>query len=59
MAFDDWTDEEVELTVTDYFLMLKAELAEVSYNKSSHRKALLPLLGGALCGGHRIQASKH
>jgi len=50
MAFDDWTDEEVELTVADYFLMLKEELAGISYNKTSHRNALLPLLRGRTAG---------
>ncbi|GAB3921785.1 DUF3883 domain-containing protein [Mucilaginibacter myungsuensis] len=46
MAYDDWTDEEVELTVADYFTMLKFDLSGIKYNKTVHRKALLPLLRG-------------
>lgn len=40
----DWSDNEVELTVADYFSMLKEELIDHEYSKSHHRKALLPLL---------------
>jgi hypothetical protein len=42
----DWSREEVEATVADYFAMLAAELAGVSYSKASHRRALVQLLSG-------------
>lgn len=40
----DWTPKEVKLIVEDYFDMLGAELNRQNYNKSEHRKSLLPLL---------------
>lgn len=40
-----WTREEVEATVASYFEMLDAGLRGESFNKTAHRKALLPLLG--------------
>ncbi len=40
----DWTREEVLLIIADYFNMLQLEIAQVPYNKTQHRKALLPLL---------------
>lgn len=40
----DWTEEEVELIVADYFSMLLHELKGESYSKTAHRKALSPLL---------------
>lgn len=39
-----WSNIEVELIVADYFSMLKKELSGQEYNKSEHRKNLLPLL---------------
>jgi len=39
-----WTDAENDLTVAAYFVMLAKELAGAPYNKSEHRRALLPLL---------------
>lgn len=36
----DWSREEVEATVADYFHMLMQELAGQDYNKSAHRRAL-------------------
>ncbi len=39
-----WSQEEVEVTVADYFAMLEKELRGESYNKSAHRRALLVLL---------------
>jgi hypothetical protein len=41
---DDWSRDEVAATVADYFAMLGAELSGVPYNKTAHRRALLPLL---------------
>lgn len=39
-----WTREEVEATVADYFVMLAAELSGKTYNKTDHRRCLIPLL---------------
>ena len=39
-----WNRLEVEATIADYFHMLVMELAGQNYNKSAHRKALLPKL---------------
>lgn len=41
-----WSKLEVEATVSDYLHMLVMELSGQSYNKSSHRKALLKKLTG-------------
>lgn len=41
---EDWSREEVELVVDDYLSMLSAQLAGVPYNKTEHRKKLLPKL---------------
>lgn len=43
---NDWSREEVEATVADYFAMLAAELAGVPYNKAAHRRELGRLLDG-------------
>jgi hypothetical protein len=40
----NWTKEEVELIVADYFDMFNLELSSKYYNKSAHRKILAPLL---------------
>ena len=40
----DWSREEVEATVADYFAMLDAELAGIPYDKTAHRRQLLPKL---------------
>lgn len=42
----DWTGNEVQLVVADYFEMLEAELLGKSFKKSDHRKALAPKLQG-------------
>jgi len=41
---DSWSNTEVELIIADYFAMLTSELKDERYNKSEHRRALLPLL---------------
>jgi hypothetical protein len=41
---DGWSLYEVELIVADYFQMLSEELTGKSFNKSEHRKSLLPIL---------------
>src|SRR5262249_21307218 len=40
----DWSENEVRLTVADYFEMLEAELLGKSYKKSEHRRTLAPKL---------------
>ena len=40
----DWSKKEVKLIVEDYFAMLKKELADQVYSKTSHRKSILPFL---------------
>lgn len=42
----DWTKQEVQLIVSDYFAMLQAEVEGQPYKKSQHRKALIPRLEG-------------
>lgn len=37
----DWTVEELDLIVADYYSMLSAEIRRVSYDKTRHRKALM------------------
>ena len=44
MAGDDWSREEVEATVGDYFAMLRDELAGLPINKSEHNLRLRRLL---------------
>jgi hypothetical protein len=41
---DDWSREEVEATVGDYFDMLGEQLRGQAYNKSEHRRRLGRLL---------------
>ncbi|PRY55493.1 uncharacterized protein DUF3883 [Arcticibacter pallidicorallinus] len=41
---ENWSDNEVDLIVNDYFSMLIEELNGNSYNKSEHRRHLKPLL---------------
>src|SRR6516164_10681306 len=36
----DWTDEELDLIVSDYFLMLTDESAGIPFNKREHNRAL-------------------
>jgi hypothetical protein len=43
---EDWSREEVEATVADYFDMLEKELRGDDYNKSEHRRGLASLLNG-------------
>ncbi len=38
---EDWTGEELDLIIADYFSMLGAEIRRVSYDKTQHRKALM------------------
>ena len=41
---EDWTREEVEIIVAEYFGMLTKELSGIHYNKSEVRRRILPLL---------------
>lgn len=41
VAANDWTAQEIDQIVSDYFTMLSDELAGLSYNKAEHRRALL------------------
>ncbi len=44
MANEDWTDEENDLIVADYFAMLADDVLGNTYNKTEHRRRLLPHL---------------
>jgi hypothetical protein len=44
MAVGAWTDEENDLIVADYFAMLAEDIAGHIYNKTEHRRRLLPML---------------
>jgi hypothetical protein len=46
----DWTPEEANLVVADYFAMLAAELSGSEYSKADHNKELRPLLNGRTKG---------
>ena len=41
---EPWSNREVELIVSDYFIMLVDELAGIAVNKAVHRRTLMPLL---------------
>ncbi len=41
---EDWTRQEVEIIVTEYFEMLAKEQAGIPYNKTETRQRILPLL---------------
>ncbi|WP_037278124.1 hypothetical protein [Rubellimicrobium mesophilum] len=45
MPNEAWTDHENDLIVADYFAMLASEVSRQPYNKSRHRRALVPRLG--------------
>jgi hypothetical protein len=42
---DDWTDEQNDAIVADYFAMLVEDIARRPYNKASHNRALQPKIG--------------
>jgi len=44
MSNEPWTDEENDLIVADYFAMLADDVRGRTYNKTEHRRRLLPLL---------------
>jgi hypothetical protein len=37
----DWSKEEVEIIVSDYFDMMRSELLGEKYNKSEHRRRII------------------
>jgi len=51
----DWTDDELDLIVADYFAMLGAELRGEPYVKAHHNRALMALTGRT----HRSVEAKH
>ena len=53
---EDWSKAEVTLIVDDYFSMFQQELERLKYNKTAHRKELLPKLTNRT---NRAVESKH
>jgi len=47
---EDWSKTEVFLIVDDYFVMLRQELQREKYNKTTHRRELLPKLNNRTDG---------
>lgn len=45
MVNADWTRDEVEATVADYFAMLELELSAEPYSKADHNRALQVRIG--------------
>ncbi len=45
MSNGDWTRDEVEATVADYFVMLESELRGESYSKAEHNRRLQQIIG--------------
>lgn len=41
----DWSDEELDFIIADYFSMLRSELNGAAYNKSAHRRSLIDRIG--------------
>ena len=41
----DWSDDELDIIIADYFSMLRSELNSIEYNKSAHRRSLVKLTG--------------
>ena len=40
----NWSRSEVEIVVSEYFEMLRKQLADIPFNKSEHRRKIMPLL---------------
>ena len=45
MSNGDWTRDEVEATVADYFVMLESELRGETYSKAEHNRRLQQIIG--------------
>ena len=43
---DDWSETEINATITDYFAMLEFEIHGRLYSKADHRRALIQMLNG-------------
>lgn len=56
MANSDWSREEVEVVVTDYFEMLKLQLSGVSFIKAGRRRNIINLLDNR---SHKSIDAKH
>jgi hypothetical protein len=41
---DDWTDQELDLIIADYFSMLDSEIRRSHYDETQHRQALMSLI---------------
>lgn len=41
----DWTDEQNDAIVTDYFAMLAADIVELAYSKAEHNRRLQAMIG--------------
>jgi hypothetical protein len=41
----DWSDDELDFIIADYFAMLRSELNGLEYNKSAHRRSLVARIG--------------
>ncbi|TSA41651.1 MAG: DUF3883 domain-containing protein [Verrucomicrobiales bacterium] len=54
-AGEDWSPQEVRATVLDYMAMLKFELSAQTYNKTTHRRALLTRLAGRSDGAVELK----
>jgi hypothetical protein len=59
MAGDDWTREEVEATVGDYFAMLRDELAGASRQRGAAQRAATSVPARKVEGIGRVQAREH
>lgn len=55
IAGTNWSDEELDAIIGDYFVMLAADLSGQSYVKSHHAKALMEAIGRS----HRSVEFKH
>jgi hypothetical protein len=51
----DWSRDEVEVIVADYFLMLRTELAGETYSKADHNRELRPLLNNRSKGSVELK----
>ncbi|AUZ85223.1 DUF3883 domain-containing protein [Methylophaga nitratireducenticrescens] len=52
---NNWSDFEVEVTVEDYFNMLRFELSGHKYNKTEHRRALIEQLNNRTNGSIELK----
>lgn len=52
---DSWSEKEVEIIVLDYFDMLRSELLGIDYNKTAHRRSIMPSLDGRSHGSIELK----